>query len=469
MNLLLCPDLLDHRNDVRVVVTDINGNVQQVQNVSLIGAPFNLKTGADNFSYETGLLRFGSTDFGPAFASGTYSYGMTDSRTVEVHGEAAPGQARISANWTEASKYGTFQYGIGAGRNEFVQKLQHNYTNGNFTLNTAIMKSDHYSILGSLDRYVTDQKIVGFGYRFPTFNVSGSHVEFGDEQSRTSLTYSRSFGSSFLSVSLNSSTASGKGISFMFSTPLGNDLKFRSLTSASYDKLGANLTQTVMRNGDYNDWNANVSMTKDGQGAHSYIGQVQYSAEQGVATAQVQSYGGNQIATGRFDGAVILDQGIHFTKPIYQGYAIVNAEVPDLPISLNYIEVARTNKSGVAVIPNTYSIIDNVIGIDSKKLPPEIQVDESYFKIATQNYFKKTVTFTVKHDPVFLVPKASLEGVSELQIGGKKYLVNKRGIYFDDYVLGKIYELNIGTCKKTFSIKSKPKMNEQILLDCDPN
>lgn len=450
-------------NDVRVVVTDINGNVQ-VKSASLIGAPFNLKKGTDNFSYEGGLLRKGTTEYGPAFASGTYSYGVSDTRTVELHAEAAPGQARISANWTEASKYGTFQYGIGAGRNEFIQKFQHNYSKGNFNFNSAILKTNSYSVLGERDRKISDQKIMNFGYSFKTSNINGSFIKF-DNQSRTSLTYNTNIGNSNLSLSLSKSSSSGNGISFMFSTPLDSTMTLRSTSSASYDKTGLNLSQNISNYDMDNKWTASATINKDNYANKSSLGQAQYNADNFVSTAQIQTFKDEKIITGRVEGAVVLDKGIHFTKPIYQGYAVVDTEIPNLMISHNYMNVAKTNKDGIAIVPNTLGSIDNVISIDSKSIPPEVSIDEAYFKVASKNYFKKTVKFNVKHDPVILVTSNKLE-MPEVEIDGKNYIVTKSGIYFDEYKIGKEYKIASKQCNSTFKINEKMEMNQKINIEC---
>ena len=90
--------------NVQLVVRDLFGREQ------LISQPFYasvnlLKEGLNDYSFEAGFERqnFGvaSSDYGPAIASATFSRGLTDQLTGQVHAELMPGLADggVAANY----------------------------------------------------------------------------------------------------------------------------------------------------------------------------------------------------------------------------------------------------------------------------------------------------------------------------------------------------------------------------------
>ena len=77
--------------DIQLVVRDLLGR-ETLFSQSYYAAPTLLRRGLHDYSYEAGLLRrsFGveSNDYGAMMVSATHRYGITDSLTGEVHGEA---------------------------------------------------------------------------------------------------------------------------------------------------------------------------------------------------------------------------------------------------------------------------------------------------------------------------------------------------------------------------------------------
>lgn len=76
---------------VQLVVRDLLGR-ETVMSESYYAAPHLLRKGLSDYSFEAGFLRedFGrvSNAYGPAFAAGTFRYGLSDRLTVEAHVEA---------------------------------------------------------------------------------------------------------------------------------------------------------------------------------------------------------------------------------------------------------------------------------------------------------------------------------------------------------------------------------------------
>lgn len=455
---------LTSSNQVRVVMKDINGAVQ-VQNLTLVGAPFNLKAGIDNFSFEAGRLRRGYSDLGPFFASGTYAYGLTDQVTVEAHLEATAGQVRGAGTVTYASPYGTVKYGVAAGRSEFMQKLQYTFQKGDFYGTIAATRANRFAIFGSPGYTIPNQEVVTAGYRFGSTYLSGNVVRYGQAPTRSSLNLNKNIGRGTLSVGLT--RASGNtGVAFTFNTPLGKSNEWRSMTSMQHDSQGTELSQSFIRGGSYNDWSLQAQASKSSSG-NTANATYQYAGEQAVATAYVYSGHSQTNVSGRVEGSLVFDNGIHASRQILQGYSVVETRTPGLPVALNNIPVATTASDGIAIVPNTSTTTDNTISLPADLLPADVQVDDSVVKVSSQQYFKSSVVFKVKKSPVVLQPEISTKGMKEVEIDGKKFAVIPQGIFFDDYQPGKPYELQIKTCKMRFTVQANAQLNEQIPLHCE--
>lgn len=452
-------------NEVKIIVKDLNGNVQSVTSQSLIGAPYNLKSGTDNYSFEAGKFRNGYNDFGAIFSSATYAYGYTDRLTIEGHYELAPGQVRLASNLTYATAYGTIQGGLAVGQNQHLVKTQYNYSSGNLSLNAAVVQAKNFTTFGNINNTIANQKILSGSYRFGKLNFSASTVKYGENLSRQSLSLNTNYKSANISFNINRS-GKDKSIGFYLSMPIGNDSKWRSMTNIYNDTNGTSYSQNISKYGNVNDYNISIDATKDGQGNKGFNSTVQYDTQNGLATVTANNSSNYKNISGRFDGSIILDKGVNFSKTIYQGYALVDATYKDIPISLNNVEYAKTNKNGIAVIPNLYSGIDNKISIDTNKLQNEISVDNAEFNVSTYQFYKKDIVFNIRKNPVYLKFSNAINDKS-IEIEGNTYFNTKKGIYFDNYKPNKEYDLNIKSCRAKFKLSTEEEMNSTIKIKCE--
>lgn len=331
-------------NQVRVVMKDLNGN-SQVQTVPLVGAPFNLKAGTDNFSFEAGRLRQGYDQLGAYFASGTYAYGLTDHVTLEGHLEAASDQTRGAGSVTYATPLGTIKYGIAAGKGESMHRVQYTYQKGDFYGTVAATKANRFGMFGSPSYLVQDQRIATAGYRFGSSSLSANVVRYGQAQTRSSLNFNTNINRATLSVGLTRAGGT-TSVSFMFNSPIGKSA-WRSMTSAHHDAAGTELRQSFVRGGSYNDWSLQAQATKSSRGTGANA-TYQYAGEQAVATAYIASGNGQTSVSGRVEGSLVFDKGIHASRQIFQGYSVVETGAPGLPVALNNMRVATTGKDGRA-------------------------------------------------------------------------------------------------------------------------
>lgn len=455
-------------NQVEVVIKDLNGNVLSIQNVSLIGEPYNLKKGEDNFDYDLGLARNGYGGLGSYVADGTYAYGITNNLTIEGHGESTRGQSRVSGNITYASPFGTFQYGAAIGKGEHLQKFQANYQNGNFYGNISVIRSSNFHIFGNTNLLIPNQTLVTAGYNFFNTSIGFSIVKYGPQEQKNVFSLSRNFYNTNISLSLTKQ-GNDKSIFLTLNIPLGsNSSSWRSNSSYNHSSTQGttsdlNLSRT---GGQYNDWNMGLDYQTDNSNK-SINGNLQYTSQYGLASFNGSSSSGNNQYNLGYNGSLVFDHGIIPSQSIYQGYALVNTNgTPNIPISINNQLIAKTNNNGYAVVPNTYSNMDNNVAVITKDLPPNIEIDDSSYDVSPQNYFKADVNFNVKKNPVLLLPNISLKGIDSVKIDGNIYYTVNNGIYFNNYKVGEIYVLRLPNCVAKFSLKGNENINQTVPLVC---
>lgn len=449
-------------NDVKVVVKDVNGNLVQVNNISLIGSSYNLKKGENNYSFDVGQFRNGYNDLGDGFISGTYSYGINDQFTIEGHIEGSSEQKRASINSTLATKIGTFQYGIAKGSNETLQKLQYNYQNGNFYTNGYILKSNNFHSFGNTSRIIPNQSALTLGYRLNDWNffINGAKV---DENNRYNLGFSKNIGAANLYFALNRQNDQN-GFFVNLSMPLGDskDWRISQLATKTDGKNSYDLNINKFANYDGIGINADISRNDN---ENNVAGTVYKNSQYGNLSLYGNTDSNQVILKG--EGSIVFDNGVHFSKPIYEGYAIVNAEQANVPIMLNNNTVAKTGKDGIAIIPGISQYSDNKINIDMNSMSEELSSDNEDIIISPLNHFKADIKFKVKKNPVLLSLGIPLKELNKVTISDKEFLVLDNYIYFDDYKPNESYKIHLNSCSVTFKIPEKIELNQIIPLKCE--
>ena len=274
---------------------------------------------------------------------------------------------------------GTFQYGIAKGSNETLQKLQYNYQNGNFYTNGYLLKSDNFHSFGNSSNLIPNQSALTLGYRLNDWNffLNGAKV---NDNNRYGLGFSKSIGNANLYVSLNKQN-SDYGFFINLSMPFGDykDWRVSQIASKSNDKNLYNLN--VSKFADYDGFGLNADIVKNDKNTE-LVGTVYKNSQYG----NLSIYGNTEINQTilKGEGSVIFDNGVHLSKPIYGGYAVVNAEQENVPIMLNNSTVATTNKNGIAIIPNVSQYSDNKINIDYSNMSEELASDSEEDRKSTR-------------------------------------------------------------------------------------
>ena len=192
----------------------------------------------------------------------------------------------------------------------------------------------------------------------------------------------------------------GFGLSVGVSIPLGG---------ARHANAGAQRD----RNG-RNDLVASLSKSAD-RNAGSYGYRVNLSRQSRLLGATYQTgYGRADVllrdsvqgtsASATFDGAIALaGGGLFATNRIHDGFAVVDVGTPDVAVSLNNREVARTGPFGKAFVPDLRSYRQNRISINPLDLPLDANVGATAMNVVTARNSGVSLDFGGKPEAAALV------------------------------------------------------------------
>jgi len=100
-----------------------------------------------------------------------------------------------------------------------------------------------------------------------------------------------------------------------------------------------------------------------------------YQSGFGRADLALRESGQGTHARATFDGALVLaGGGLFATNRVNDAFAVVTVGVPDVPVSLNNREVARTGWFGKALVPDLRSYRMNRISINPLDLPLDANI-----------------------------------------------------------------------------------------------
>lgn len=114
--------------------------------------------------------------------------------------------------------------------------------------------------------------------------------------------------------------------------------------------------------------------------------EVSYSGSVGDYRAGFQNTSGDQRYHARVAGALVLvGGGLHLSRPIRSGYALVEVGQPDVNIRLNNTVVAKSGTSGRAVVAGLSAYYKNTVSLDLHDLPIQYQVQKSREQITIRS------------------------------------------------------------------------------------
>jgi len=400
--------------NVEVVIKDAFGREER------IGFPYFftdqlLAKGLHEYSYNAGFIRnnFGLTsyDYGTPAVSAFHRYGLSDTLTVGLGGDATRDHInfgpRVSLNTVKA---GIVTAGLSLSRDSDIParsgaaaSANHTFLSGPFSSQILMRRfSEDYSVIGftSTDKpKLQGSASINYGSRNAgTYSLSYAvQTVFGGatDQHTTTLGYTKTLGrniSLVTNVSRVVQNTSGYaafiGISFFAANGLSANASHQKtkdgdvasqLQFAKTPPIGEGLGYRVI---------TQRSVTA-GAVSESISPFVQYNTRNAILTAEGTNFvNGGSGSSGFYQlsiagAAAYIGNDVYFSRPINDSFALVKVEppLPGVRVLKSSAEIGITNASGAVFVPNLGSYQLNEVAIQPKDIPLDYTVTQSGQKI----------------------------------------------------------------------------------------
>lgn len=386
------------QGQVQLVVRDLLGR-QQVITQPYYASPTLLRQGLSDYSYEFGFVRqnFGLTDndYGPGLATATHRLGITDHFTRELRAEVlrdqqtaglsgaylwpalGTGNASVAISHGPTGNGGLLSLGV-----------EHQSTRFSFGLQNQI-NSSQFAQLGLIpgsssprQTFTTRAGYASGGTGSFSLNYVRQSFWEQEENKLISASYSVALGQDYyLSIfaleNLNSST--NRSIGVTITRPLG------SRTSASANVThrtgGDSATARVQQNLPEGSGFGYRLLAENGTNERIEAGGFMRNNVGTYSAEASQSPNTTSYRLGASGGIAFLG-GVFPSRRIDNSFAVVKTdEYPDVKIYRDNQPVGRTDRQGMAMVPNLRAYEQNSVSIEPADLPLDAQVDALRFKI----------------------------------------------------------------------------------------
>lgn len=389
--------------DVRLVVRDAAGNVQTVTQPFYSGASL-LAKGLSEYAVDVGAVRedytLSSFHYGEALATGTYRYGLTNSLTLEAHGEAQMHDAHAvgfdlavsTGSWGIASVT-LAQGGNDAGSGVLTGVgFEHRGRILSFVLNTEFA-SDGYRQVGDTafsNSPITQRSLAQIGAnlgRAGSLAVAWASQHFQSEPSQqvVSLSYNvpiANHGFFGITASHISGDQPNNSIYANYTIALDSRRSFSTdeistrQGGAADDRLLATVTQTAPV-GPGNGWRLSAATSGDYDASWEHRNealdlQVEAARNLGIA-------GERAFLTGALTW---LDHDVSAARSVTQSFAVVDVGgIPNVPVYIDNQLMARTDENGRAVLHDLRAYEVNRISVDPDDLPLDTRLTDDRISV----------------------------------------------------------------------------------------
>ncbi|MEO6922115.1 MAG: fimbria/pilus outer membrane usher protein, partial [Collimonas sp.] len=381
------------QGNVQMVVHDLLGR-QQVYNQSYITSAQLLRQGTKDVSYEIGALRnnFGTrnSDYGQAFSSATVRYGVSNSLTVESHGEVMRGRESLGADAVVAVKdIGLLSGGLAASNSE----------RGNDTL--QYLQFDRQG-----EQYALTVRAQTAGPRFWQLGLGDDMLAPARQiqaQVNFSVGASTNLALGYLSqVNRNQDNVRAVNAGINFNLRSSGTISIGFLKSLTQDRpLSANIVWVIPL-----EHQSFVQLVANGQpGSKSLSAEYQqtapqeggwgYRARKALFDNGGEDIGANYLGTtGEYTinanhvdsqsnlqleargGFALLGGHVRASRWMDDSFAMVEVPVSQpIDIYANNIKVGHTGKDGVGFIPRLVAYEPNNVYLDTAGLPLSMTLD----------------------------------------------------------------------------------------------
>jgi len=397
---LVSAPIISGAGTAQVVVTDVTGR-RRILNIPFYNSIQMLQKGLADWSVEIGKLR---EDYGIQSASYRSSlmtsasarYGLTNTVTVEAHGENAEGlkMGGIGALFQLGSRGGILSASYAASDSQAGKGQQYGagyeWRGSNFNLSLATLQRDKlFRDIGTLDGSSlprsTSQAFLGVSIGRGQLGASYVRQVYTRAERATyaGLSWTQSLrGYGHISVGVNRDLEGGGGTNayLYWSIPFGT----RNQTWASIERQERGNTASVGASrslpGDRDGWGWRVqtSLGEDAGGRAEVKQLTRYGQWQaGVQYLHDSDSGSQLLLDAEATGGLLLMQGSVFPmRRVYDAFALVSTDgIPAVPVKLENRLVGQTDKRGLLLVTPLNAWENNDLSIDPLNLPADVRVE----------------------------------------------------------------------------------------------
>ena len=392
--------IINGAGTAQMVVTDVTGR-RRVVNISFYNSARMLQKGLGDWSVEVGSLR---EDYGIRSASYTSGlmtsasarYGLTDTVTLEAHGENADGLSMggVGALFQLGSRGGIFSASYAASDSQDGRGRQYGagyeWRGQKFNLSLATLRRDMlFRDIGTLDGSSlprsTSQAFVGVNIGRSQLGASFVRQSYTSDARETyaGLSWAQSLaGYGHISVGVNRDLDGDGGTNayLYWSMPFGT--RHQAWASVERQERGSTATVGASRTlpGDRDGWGWRVqsSMGSDAGGRAEVSQLTRYGEWQaGMQYWNSSGDGSNYSLDAGATGGVLLMKGNVFPmRRVYDAFALVSTDgIPNVPVKLENRFVGETDKHGLLLVTPLNAWENNDLSIDPLNLPADVRVE----------------------------------------------------------------------------------------------
>lgn len=404
--------------EASVVTTDALGR-QVVTTVPFYVANTLLQQGGSDYAAAAGALRRGygqrNFDYGPAVATGSYRFGLTDAITLEAHAEGARALGLLGVGAVGAlGSLGVANAAISQSRlrGEGGRQLQFGYQYSAQRFGFAWQHSRRSSAFGDLAVYDTRNLRLPRRSSQATGNIAlpdgagslaaGYFDLLGADGQRTrlaSLSYSRALGqAAFLSVNFNRSIGQrDRNLQLLLTLPFDES----GMVSTAVVRDRRNTTQQVGYSrsappGGGFGWNLSYAGGGDAPRYRQASGtwRSAYAQVQGGVFQQGSESGSWLGASG---SVVAMDGGLFAANRVNDAFVLVSSGgVPDVTVRFENQVLGRTDVRGHLLLPSVTGYYPAHVEVDTLELPDYMQVQQGRQRVAVPSGGGAVVRFSVQ-------------------------------------------------------------------------
>lgn len=381
--------------NAQVVVTDALGRATTL-NFSLYDTQRLLQEGLSDWSVDLGAVRknygLNSFDYGnnPA-TSGVWRYGVSNTFTVETHGEATRGlfAGGVGGAWL-LGQAGVLSSAVGASSNQGRQgsllNLGYNWRNDRFNVGfdettTHGEYRDVASLYGSAAPRGIGRATVGYSTdNFGSFGLSYLSLQYPQQDATryANVYWFKSLGrSASLNVSFNQNLTDRRERSLFVGFTWTLDGNVTANAGVQRDRDRAIYTvdaQSSTPSDGGIGWRAGLSQ---GDGQTGGRGEIDYLGRYGRAVAGVSVLSNNSYAYAGSSGSVVFMGGQTFAaQRIDDAFAVVSTDgVGGVPVKLENRPIGTTDSKGMLLVTPLNAYQNNQLAIDPMQLPADVRIE----------------------------------------------------------------------------------------------